>query len=155
MRNNIYIEVMVGLFMAFGMAALLVLAFRVSEPVFLSSEDDTYNLTARFENIGGLKVRSPVKMGGVKIGQVADIQFDQERYEAVVTLRIYKQYNKLPVDTSASIFSAGLLGEQYISLEPGSAFEYLKDRGEISLTQSVLIIEQLLSQFLYNMADKK
>ena len=154
MKNNVFIEVAVGIFLILGLLALAVLAFRVSDPGILSNSSDMYTLTARFENVGGLKVRSPVKIGGVKVGHVASISYDQERYEAIVTLKIDKQYNKLPTDTSASIFSAGLLGEQYVSLEPGSAFEYLNDKGVLTLTQSVLIIEQLLSQFLYNMAEK-
>ncbi len=154
MRNSFFVEFMVGIFLILGMIALLVLAFKVSEPMVFSGTDSSYKLTARFENIGGLKVRSPVKMGGVKVGQVLSIDFDQERYEAVAVLLIDKKYDKLPTDTSASIFSAGLLGEQYVSLEPGSAFEFLENNGEITLTQSVLIIEQLLSQFLYNMAEK-
>jgi phospholipid/cholesterol/gamma-HCH transport system substrate-binding protein len=116
--------------------------------------DTGYAVTARFENIGGLKVRAPVKMGGVRIGRVSAIRFDDEKYQALVTIHIDPQYSRIPVDTSASIFTAGLLGEQYISLVPGAEEEYLSDNHELDpgLTQSAVILEQLIGQFLYNTA---
>ena len=147
------IEIWVGIFVTLGLTALVVLAMKVSHlgDVFA---DTGYAVTARFENIGGLKVRSPVKMGGVRIGRVSAIRFDDEKYQALVTMHIDPQYSRIPVDTSASIFTAGLLGEQYISLVPGAAEEYLSDNQELDpgLTQSAVILEQLIGQFLYNTA---
>lgn len=145
------VEIWVGLFVAAGLAALFMLAMKVSN---LSSftDEDGYTLTARFENIGGLKVRSPVTVSGVKIGRVAGISYDNENYEALVTLNISAQYDKLPADTSASILTAGLLGEQYIGLEPGGEEEYLKDGDRIQLTQSALVLEKIIGQFLFSKA---
>ncbi len=147
------IEIWVGIFVTLGLVALMVLAMKVSHlgNVFA---DTGYAITARFENIGGLKVRAPVKMGGVRIGRVSAIRFDDEKYQALVTMHIDPQYSRIPVDTSASIFTAGLLGEQYISLVPGAEEEYLSDSHELDpgLTQSAVILEQLIGQFLYNTA---
>lgn len=147
------IEIWVGIFVTLGLVALMVLAMKVSHlgNVFA---DTGYAITARFENIGGLKVRAPVKMGGVRIGRVSAIRFDDEKYQALVTMHIDPQYSRIPVDTSASIFTAGLLGEQYISLVPGAEEEYLSDNHELDpgLTQSAVILEQLIGQFLYNTA---
>ncbi len=110
------VEVGVGLFVALGLAALLMLAMKVSNLAELTGPDG-YHLTARFDNIGGLKVRSPVTMAGVRVGRVTDIGFDDKRYEAVVQFSVNPRYARIPLDTSASIFTAGLLGEQYIGLE--------------------------------------
>jgi phospholipid/cholesterol/gamma-HCH transport system substrate-binding protein len=145
------VEIGVGLFVALGFAALLMLAMKVSN-LSESSTDDGYELIARFDNIGGLKVRSPVTMAGVRIGRVAAIGFDSQTYEAVVTLTIGSKYNQLPNDTSASIFTAGLLGEQYVGLEAGGSLQYLGDKDEIKLTQSAVVLEQIIGQFLYSRA---
>ena len=145
------VEIGVGLFVALGLAALLMLAMKVSN-LSESSGDSGYTLTARFDNIGGLKVRSPVTMAGVRIGRVSEIGFDSNTYEAVVTLTINAVYNQLPTDTSASIFTAGLLGEQYIGLEAGGSQQFLSDQDEIKLTQSAVVLEQIIGQFLYNRA---
>ena len=145
------VEIGVGLFVALGLAALLMLAMKVSN-LSESSTDGGYELTARFDNIGGLKVRSPVTMAGVRIGRVTAIGFDSRTYEAVVTLTINAVYNQLPADTSASIFTAGLLGEQYIGLEAGGSQQFLGDKDEIKLTQSAVVLEQIIGQFLYNRA---
>ncbi len=149
MRQTKAVEISVGLFVASGIVALFVLAIKMSN---FSSFDNgaVYDVTARFDNIGGLKERSPVSMGGVKIGQVSNITLDSQTYEAVVTLSINSQYAALPLDTSASIFTAGLLGEQYIALEPGGEETYLANGGELQLTQSALVLEQLIGQFLFN-----
>ena len=153
MRQNKTLEMMVGLFVAGGLAALFVLAMKVSNLSQLN-QGDGYSVIARFENIGGLKVRSPVKVGGVRIGRVADIGYDNERYQAVVTLQLDDKYNQFPEDTSASVFTAGLLGEQYIALEPGGAEEFLQQGSEIDITQSAVIVEQLISKFLFNKASE-
>ena len=145
------VEVGVGLFVALGLAALLMLAMKVSNLAELTAPDG-YHLTARFDNIGGLKVRSPVTMAGVRVGRVTDIGFDDDRYEAVVQFSVNPRYVRFPLDTSASIFTAGLLGEQYIGLEAGAEEEFLTDGGEIMLTQSAIVLEQVIGQFLYNKA---
>lgn len=149
MRNARIIEIWVGVFVAGGLAALFVLAMQVSN-LSAALEDEGYHVTARFENISGLKVRSQVTMAGVTIGRVTDITFDPRTFEAVVTMEIGKEYNQIPTDTSAAIFTAGLLGEKYVGLEPGGAMENLSDGDEIQLTQSSLILEQLIGQFLFN-----
>ncbi len=146
------IEILVGLFVAAAIAAFFMLAMSVSN---MSSygNGDGYRLNARFDNIGGLKVRSPVAAGGVRIGRVTDIQYNSESYEAVVSMSIEEQYNKFPVDTAASILTSGLLGEQFIGFEPGAEDDFLKDGDTIDLTQSALVLEQIIGQFLYSMAD--
>jgi phospholipid/cholesterol/gamma-HCH transport system substrate-binding protein len=149
------VEIWVGIFVILGVAALLMLAMQVSRLGNLFAEEG-YTLRAQFQNIGGLKVRSPVKMAGVRIGRVSNIHFDDTLYQAVVTMQIDRQYDKLPLDTSASILTAGLLGEQYISLEPGAEETYLTNNDALmtGLTQSAVILEQLIGQFLYNTAAK-
>ena len=153
MVNKHGLEIWVGLFVAAGMAALFMLAMRVSNMTAFA-DDEGYTVTARFENIGGLKIRSPVSMAGVRVGRVADITFDGKTYEAVVTMSISKQYNTLPKDTSASIFTAGILGENYIGLEAGAQDEYLQDGGAIKITQSAVVLENLIGQFLFNKAQE-
>lgn len=145
------IEVGVGIFVAVGIAALFMLAMKVSNMAEFT-QSRGYTVTARFANVGGLKVRSPVKMGGVLVGRVAAIGFDDTTYEAVVTMNILPEFDKLPIDTSASIFTAGLLGEQYVGLEAGGEQEYFGTGGEIRLTQSALVLEQVIGQFLFNKA---
>lgn len=145
------IEIGVGLFVAAGLAALFMLAMQVSN-LSAMSNDQGYEIIARFENVGGLKVRSPVSVGGVRVGRVAAIDFDMSTFEAVVRLRLSQVYDKFPKDTSARIFTAGLLGEQYVALEPGGAEEVLAAGDEIRLTQSALVLEQIIGQFLFSKA---
>jgi len=152
MLHSKILETIVGLFIAIGLGALLVLALKVSNLSTLTGDGDTYTIIAHFDNIGGLKVRSPVKMAGVRIGQVAAIDFDDETYEAVARLAILKKYDKIPTDTSASIYTSGLLGEQYVSLEPGGEEDYLKDGDAIKLSQSAVVLEKVIGQFLYDKA---
>ncbi|MCV6638235.1 outer membrane lipid asymmetry maintenance protein MlaD [Candidatus Albibeggiatoa sp. nov. NOAA] len=147
------IEIWVGFFVALGLAALFMLAMQVSNLANVQT-DNGYQISANFDNIGGLKVKSPVKVGGVKVGQVSEISYDDEVYQAVVTMTIDSQYQRLPADTSASIFTAGLLGAQYIGLEVGADEEFLADGDELFITQSAVILEQLIGQFLYNTAAK-
>lgn len=148
MKQTKSAEMLVGIFIAAGLAALFVLAMKVSNLSTLST-GESYQLIARFENIGGLKVRSPVTVGGVLVGRVTAIDYDTERFQAVVTLDVEVRYNQFPEDTSASIFTSGLLGEQYVGLEPGGMEEVLTDGSEIELTQSAIIIEKLVSKFLF------
>ena len=147
------VEIAVGAFVAIGFAALLMLAMKVSNLSEIGGRTG-YEVTARFDNIGGLKVRSVVSMAGVRIGRVSAISFDDRTYEAVVTLTIEPKYNRIPTDSTASIFTAGLLGEQYIGLEPGAEEEFLGPGGGIGLTQSAVILEQLIGQFLYSKASE-
>lgn len=148
------IEIMVGLFVAAAVAAFFMLALKVSN---MSSygNGDSYELIARFDNIGGLKVRSPVAAGGVRIGRVSDIQYNSETYEAVVRMSIDAKYDKFPLDTAASVLTSGLLGEQFIGLEPGAEEDFLKNGDSIDLTQSALVLEQIVGQFLYSKADEE
>jgi len=145
------VEVAVGVFVVLGLAALMMLAMKVSNLSALSGNAGYY-LTARFENIGGLKVRSPVNMAGVRIGQVSEIRLDQTTFEAVVTIRISEQFNQLPLDTSASVYTSGLLGEQYISLDPGGEDIFLTDGAEIKITSSSFVLEQVLGKVLFSKA---
>ena len=147
------IEIAVGLFVAAGLAALFMLAMKVSNLANYTG-DDGYEISARFDNIGGLKVRSPVAASGVRVGQVTGIEYDSGGYEARVTMSIDPQYDKFPTDTAASVLTSGLLGEQFIGLQPGAEEEYLKAGSEIELTQSALVLEQIVGQFLYSKADE-
>lgn len=153
MMHSRTVEIWVGLFIAAGMAALFMLAMQVSNLTVVSN-DEGYVVTARFENISGLKVRAPVTMAGVRVGRVTDVGFDPQTFEAIVSMRIDREFNQLPADTSASIFTAGLLGEQYVGLEAGGEMEYLENGSEIVLTQSALILEQLIGQFLFSKASE-
>ena len=148
------IEITVGLFVAAGFAALFMLAMKVSNLANYTG-DDGYVVSARFDNIGGLKVRSPVAASGVRVGQVVDIEYDLEGYEARVSMSIEPQYDKFPIDTAASVLTSGLLGEQFIGLQPGAEEEFLEDGSEIELTQSALVLEQIVGQFLYSKAEEE
>ncbi|MSS75936.1 MAG: outer membrane lipid asymmetry maintenance protein MlaD [Methyloglobulus sp.] len=154
MQHNSTQDTLVGFFVATGIAVLFFLSLQVSN---LSSftEQKGYTITARFENSGGLRVKSPVSAAGVKIGQVSDISFDPKTYESVVKMRINAQYDSIPDDTTASIFTAGLLGEQYVSLEPGGSSEHLKQNSNIEITQSAIILEKAIGQFLFKSAEEK
>lgn len=147
------IEIGVGLFVAAGLAALFMLAMQVSN-LSTMSDDEGYELIAHFENVGGLKVRSPVSVGGVRVGRVAAIDYDMGTFQAIVRMNIAKRYDRFPEDTSARIFTAGLLGEQYVALEPGGAEELLQAGDSIQLTQSALVLEQIIGQFLFSKASE-
>jgi phospholipid/cholesterol/gamma-HCH transport system substrate-binding protein len=148
------IEILVGLFVAAAIAAFFMLAMQVSNMSSYGGGEN-YELRARFDNIGGLKVRSPVSAGGVTIGRVTDIQYNSETYEAIVSMAIDEQYNKFPLDTAASILTSGLLGEQFVGFEPGAEEDFLKQGDVIELTQSALVLEQIIGQFLYSQADEE
>ncbi|RIZ69312.1 MAG: outer membrane lipid asymmetry maintenance protein MlaD [Methylococcales bacterium] len=154
MQHTTTQDTLVGLFVASGIAGLFFLALHVSN-LSSFSDQDSYVITARFENSGGLKVKSPVSAAGVKIGKVTSISFDTKTYESVVQMNIDAKYNTLPDDTTASIFTAGLLGEQYVNLEPGGSEEYLKPNGKIEITQSAIILEKAIGQFLFKSAEEK
>lgn len=147
------IEIWVGFFVALGIVAIFILAMQVSN-LNLFKSGDGYRVNARFENISGLKSRAPVTVAGVKVGEVADIRYDSDTFEAIVTLNIEKQFNQLPLDTGANIYTAGLLGEKYIGLEPGGEEEVLVEGSELMLTQSSIVLEKLISQFLFSQGDK-
>ncbi len=151
--NTRTLELLVGLFVAAGFAALFMLAMSASNLTSYGNSDG-YTIKAHFDNIGGLKVRSPVAASGVRIGRVTDIQYDSNGYEAIVTLSIESRYDKFPVDTAASILTSGLLGEQYVGLEPGAEEEYLTSGDVVDITQSALVLEQIIGQFLYSKADE-
>ena len=146
-------EILVGLFIAAGLAALFMLAMKVSN-LNIYSDEAGYEITANFENVSGLKVKSAVTMAGVRIGRVSDISFDPKTFEAVVKIRIESKYNTLPKDTTASIYTAGLLGEKYVGLEAGGDEENLKDQDKLKLTQSSLVLEKLISRFVDSFLDK-
>lgn len=147
-RKNI--DLMVGIFLLMGVIALLVLALRVGN---LGSErvTDIYTVEARFENIGGLKQKAPVKSAGVLVGRVTDIRFDNQKFQAAVTLTLDKRYS-FPKDTSASILTSGLLGEVYIGLEAGGDEKNLQNNDKITLTQSAVVLERLIGQFMFSKA---
>ncbi|MEN9680917.1 MAG: hypothetical protein RLZZ627_810 [Pseudomonadota bacterium] len=147
-------EIWVGAFVALGLVALFFVSMQVSKLGDFKSSRGSYVLKAHFGNVGGLKVRAPVSMAGVTLGRVEKITFDTGRYEALVEMRIEPSYKQLPEDTSASILTAGLLGEQYIGLSAGGSDDYLKDGDEIELTQSAVILEQLISKLMFNKAEE-
>ena len=140
----------VGLFVVLGLIAVLFLALKVGNMSSLSFQA-TYPVKLKFDNIGGLKVRAPVKSAGVVVGRVSSVGFDTNTYQALVTIDIDKQY-QFPKDTSAKILTSGLLGEQYIGLEAGGDSEMLKAGDTISMTQSAIVLENLIGQFLYSKA---
>ena len=146
------IEVSVGVFVGIGLAALFMLAMQASNLSSLSN-DGFYEITARFDNIGGLKVRSAVKVAGVKVGQVSNIDYDSNTFEALVTMQVDEKYDRFPRDTIASVYTSGLLGEQYVGLEPGGDEKLLGHQSEISHTQSAMVLEQVIGQFLFSKAS--
>ncbi|EXI80334.1 MAG: putative phospholipid ABC transporter-binding protein MlaD [Candidatus Accumulibacter sp. BA-94] len=146
------LDLWVGVFVVLGMAAVLFLALKVGN-LSAANFAETYPISAKFVNIGGLKVRAPVKSAGVVVGRVADIRFDPESYEAVVTIHIDGRY-RFPKDTFALILTAGLLGEQYIGLDPGGDEVMLKAGEVIAKTQSAVVLEKLISQFMFNKASE-
>jgi len=148
--NRSTIDLWVGVFVALGLGALLFLALKVGNLASFSTAE-TYRVDARFSHIGGLKVRAPVKGAGVVVGRVADIGFDNETYEAVAVLTIDSRY-RFPRDTSAKILTSGLLGEQYIGLEAGADARMLENGERMRITQSAVVLENLISQFLFNKA---
>lgn len=146
-------DTLVGLFVAAGIVALFFLSLQVSN-IRSFMPADTYVITARFANSGGLKVKSPVSLAGVRIGRVSNIHIDKDTFESVVEMSIDSKFDTLPDDTSATIYTAGLLGEQYVNLDPGGSIDYLKDGGRIEITQSAIVLEEVIGRFLFNKAEE-
>jgi phospholipid/cholesterol/gamma-HCH transport system substrate-binding protein len=144
------LDLWVGVFVAIGLGALLFLALKVANLSGFSASD-TYEVSARFDNIGGLKVRAPVKSAGVVVGRVTEIGFDNQTFEAVVTLSVEGKF-QFPRDTSAKILTSGILGEQYVGLAAGGDTANLKSGDTLKITQSAVVLENLISQFLYSKA---
>ena len=150
--NRSAIDLWVGVLVAMGLAALLFLALKVGNLASISTSE-VYQVQAKFANIGGLKVRAPIKSAGVVVGRVADVHFDNESYEAVVTLNIDGRF-KFPRDTAAKVLTSGLLGEQYVGLEAGGDTAMLKGGDRVRLTQSAVVLENLISQFMFSKAQE-
>jgi phospholipid/cholesterol/gamma-HCH transport system substrate-binding protein len=146
-------EILVGAFMAAGFVALFFLAMKVSN-LSMGTTGEGYRVTARFDNVGSLKVRAPVTMAGVRVGRVEDIAFDKATYEAVVTLHIERDFDTIPDDTFANVYTAGLLGEQYVGLSPGGSDIYMGEGDTFMHTQSALVLEQMIGQFLFSKAEE-
>ena len=152
MLNNRLIEFWVGVFVIIGLVALTMLAFRVSNLTAMEAVDG-YKVTARFNNVGQLKVKAPITLAGVRVGRVSEIVFDSDKYQAVVTLEIDGRFRKIPRDSSASILTAGLLGEQYVGIEAGADEEFLRAGDSLMLTQSALVLEKLVGELVANIAS--
>ena len=148
--NRTTIDLWVGIFVAMGLGAIVFLSMKVGNLASFKSEEG-YHLEARFDNIGGLKVRAPVKSAGVVVGRVQQIRLDPQTYEAIATLRIEPSF-QFTKDTIASILTSGLLGEQYVGLEPGGDTVKLKDGDRVAKTQSAVVLEKLVSQFMFGKA---
>ena len=147
MRQNRAVELGTGMFVLLGIGALFFLTTQTTGRNDFSNTD-TYEVEARFENVGSLKKRAPVAMSGVTIGRVTNIEFDGDSLEAVVTLVIDSRYAQIPDDSDASILTAGLLGSQYIGLQAGGSEIYLEEGSEILFTQSAIVLENLIGKFL-------
>ncbi len=142
-------EIWVGIFVALSFAALFMLAMKMSNFSSYKAKD-VYRVSVLFENIGGLKTRSPVTVSGVRVGRVESIKYDIDELQARVVIALEKQFDFFPEDTSASIYTAGLLGEQYVALELGAEDELLKDGDKIRFSQSAMVIEELVGDLLVN-----
>ncbi|TVQ48236.1 MAG: outer membrane lipid asymmetry maintenance protein MlaD [Gammaproteobacteria bacterium] len=151
MQQTRTVELGTGLFVFLGIAALFFLTTQTTGTGM--GRVETYTVTARFDNIGGLTARAPVTMAGVTIGRVEKIALDPERLDAVVTLQIDRQFDQIPEDSEASILTAGLLGGNYIGLGAGGSLDSLRDGDEIYLTQSALVLESLISRFLFSQSE--
>ena len=151
------VEVVVGLVLSVGLVLLFISVIQTHNLSRNSnsneaSDNKTYEIKARFDNVGGLTNDAMVKAAGVKIGNVSKIEYDSTRYEAVVTLSIEAPYNTFPIDTAASVLTSGLIGVQYVSLQPGAETEFLVSGSEIDITQSAIILEQIIGQLIYSKA---
>lgn len=147
------LEFLVGLFVLFGFVALLFVSMQAANLGNLSLTAHTYEVTANFDNIGGLKPRAPVKSAGVVVGRVKSIEFNQDTFQAKVTMDLHDEF-KFPADSSAKILTSGLLGEQYVGIAAGGDDADLKAGSQIEQTQSAVVLENLISQFLYQFAEK-
>jgi phospholipid/cholesterol/gamma-HCH transport system substrate-binding protein len=155
MRRSHTLNLGTGTFVLLGFAALFFLTTQTTSRGLSFGSSPHYNLTAKFDNIGDLKVGAPVSMSGVEIGRVAKIDFDSKEYKAVVSLRIDNKFNQIPNDSDASIYTQGLLGGKFIGLTAGGADTYLKDKDQIDFTQSAFVLENLIGQVLANFTKSK
>ena len=149
MRANHSVELTAGLFMIIGIAALVLLSLQ-STNISGALHSDSYKVVARFANVGDLKPRAPVTLAGVQVGSVQNIALDGTTFEALVTLKISSEFDDIPNDSAASVLTSGVLGDQYIGLEPGGALDALKEGDEILITQSAVVLEQLIGKFMFN-----
>lgn len=149
MKINQSVELTAGLFLLLGLAALLFLAFAATD-VGGFGDEGSYQVSARFTNVGDLKPRAPVAIAGVNIGVIDSIELEPDSFEAVVLMTISANYDQLPDDTSASIYTKGILGDKYIELEPGGSPDYLADGDELFISNSAVVLEKLVSKYLFN-----
>ena len=149
MRANYRVELASGIFLLLGVAALVWLATTATN-YGRDIGDDTYTVSARFQNVADLRQRAPVKIGGVTVGLVKSIELDPVSFEAVVTMGIATRFDEIPSDTGASILTSGVLGDRYIGLEPGGAPDMLQDGDELFITQSAFVLEQVIGKFIFN-----
>ena len=154
MRANYKVELASGLFLLMGVAALLWLATEATD-YGMQVGDDTYKVTARFTNVADLKDRAPVKIGGVTVGLVERITLDPVAFDAIVEMKIDTRYSDIPNDSGASILTSGVLGDRYIGLDPGGALEPLTEGDEIFVTQSAVVLESLISKYLFNSGEEE
>ena len=147
MQQTRTVELGTGLFALLGMGALFFLTTQTTGGEDFSA-DETFEITARFDNVGSLRPRAPVSMSGVTIGRVTGIEFDPTALEAIVTMDVDARYDQIPEDSDASILTAGLLGSQYVGLQAGGSEFYLENDSEILLTQSAIVLENLIGKFL-------
>ncbi len=146
-------EILVGVFMLLALLAFLALAIKISNLGSFAAKEG-YSISAGFDNIGGLRKRAQVTISGVRIGRVTDIRYDKKTLRAIVTMQINPDVDYLSADTQASIYTAGLLGEQYISLEPGAEDEMLKNGSVINITQSAIVLEEIIGKVLVSLSTK-
>lgn len=154
MRQTRAIELGTGLFVLLGFAALFFLVTQITNREF-GLGDGGYRLSASFEQVGGLKPGAPVSMSGVTIGRVEGIEYDFDEYKARVTMRIDRRFDRIPEDSDAGIFTAGLLGGQYVGIGPGGSETFLADGDQMQFTQSAIVLENLISKFLFSKAAEK
>jgi len=150
MRKSRTTDLGTGLFVLLGFAAFFFLTTQTTSKGLSFSSKPHYDVTAKFDNVGDLKVGAPVTMAGVEVGRVASIDFDSQEYKAVVTLRLNAQFDKIPTDSDATIYTQGLLGGKFIGLTAGGSETYLKNKDQIEFTQSAIVLENLIGQFMAN-----
>ena len=155
MRKSHTLNLGTGTFVLLGFAALFYLTTQTTSRGLSFSSPPHYDVTAKFDNIGDLKVGAPVSIAGVEVGRVVNIDFDSKEYKAVVLMRLNARYNQIPTDSDASIYTQGLLGGKFIGLTAGGAETYLKDKDQIDFTQSAFVLENLIGQLLANFAKSK
>lgn len=154
MRANYKVEFASGIFLLLGIVALIWLATRATD-YGQEIGKETYVISARFANVGDLRDRAPVKIGGVTVGMVESVELDPVTFEAIVMMRVSSRFDEIPSDTGASVFTSGVLGDRYIGLEPGGAPDMLADGDELFITQSALVLEQVIGKYLFNAGSDK